>query len=446
MKTSDPSIIEQAVENPSRSALAHSNVQLSNLERVEEIDPARQSLSDALRVSFWLLKMIMIILAGIYCFSGIFSVPQQQVAVRLQFGRIISNEQGDQVARPGLHIGLPYPIERVIYVPTSPQILNINQAFWYDIKPGDRAKTKDEIAALQYGKMLNPEMDGSLLTGDANIVHARYEVTYRVTDPVAYVENIGDETLARSIMRNIAEQAIVYSVAQIKADDFIGGRSNQDLAGRYAQRILDEMNTGLSIETFITAGETEMPLPVRRAYEAVINAENEKAQQIEAARQEYARILGETAGQAYEPLLELVQSYETAVTVGQPVLAAELGEELDRALIKLEMTGDRGGQAIGGKVSELVNEAVTYKTQVVEQVKAEAETFRALRDEYLQNPQILTTRLWEDARQEILSGDVETMYAPPGEHYIVINRDPEVIRLREEERLRRQQERLLERK
>ena len=442
MSEFDSSSTSQSEEPIKRAALAHSNVQLSNLDRLEEIDPAQQSLSDALRVSFWLLKLIMIILAIIYCFSGVFSVPQQQLAVRLRFGQIISDAEGNQVAQPGLHLGLPYPIERVIYVTTSPQTMTINRAFWYELTAGDLSQTKDQMASRRFGKPLNPEKDGSLLTGDANIVHAQYEITFRVADPVSYVENVGDDQLAQNLIRNVTEQAIVYSVAQIEADDFIGGRSNQDVAKRHAQRVLDELNTGLHIETLITTGETEMPLSVRHAYEAVINAENEKAQHIEAARQEYARILGETAGQAYEPLLGLVQDYEVALIVGDTATAADLGQELDKSLFKLKLVESRSGLAIGGKVSELVNEAVTYKTQIIEQIKAEAETFQALRDEYRQNPQILTTRLWEDARQEILSGNVETIYSPPGQHYIVINRDPEVVRRREEQRLKEQQQRI----
>ncbi|MEM9589448.1 MAG: SPFH domain-containing protein, partial [Planctomycetota bacterium] len=70
----------------------------------------------------------------------IFVVNQQEVAVRLRFGKITGGEAG-QVYGPGLHIGLPTPIEEVIRIPIAPQTTNINQAFWYEVTEADAGKT-----------------------------------------------------------------------------------------------------------------------------------------------------------------------------------------------------------------------------------------------------------------------------------------------------------------
>src|SRR5690348_12096254 len=50
--------------------------------RFEELDPAQQSLADALRVSFGVLKAIMVVLLILYAFSGFFSVGNNEVALR----------------------------------------------------------------------------------------------------------------------------------------------------------------------------------------------------------------------------------------------------------------------------------------------------------------------------------------------------------------------------
>ena len=57
-----------------------------DLEVAEQLDPAQQSLADALRVSFGFLKVAMVILVVFYLFSGFFNVPSREVSVRLRFG------------------------------------------------------------------------------------------------------------------------------------------------------------------------------------------------------------------------------------------------------------------------------------------------------------------------------------------------------------------------
>ena len=50
------------------------------------LDPAQQSLAEALRVSFGILKLAMLGLLIAYAFSGTFSVGSNEVALRLRFG------------------------------------------------------------------------------------------------------------------------------------------------------------------------------------------------------------------------------------------------------------------------------------------------------------------------------------------------------------------------
>ena len=58
----------------------------------ERLDAAQQSLADALRTSFSLLKWVMLVLLVIYLFSGWFSVDAQHRAVRLRFGQIVNQD------------------------------------------------------------------------------------------------------------------------------------------------------------------------------------------------------------------------------------------------------------------------------------------------------------------------------------------------------------------
>lgn len=423
---------------------------------LEELDPAQQSLSDALRVSFLILKAVMVVLLVLYLFSGVFSVTEgQEQAVRLRFGRIVGRP-GQQVYERGWHLGLPYPIERVIKVPVAPRQVSLANAFWYEVAPQDQGKRPDELR----GRPLNPEKDGSLLTGDANIIHGRFRLSYRVQDAAAFVQNVGlavegvtplpdgsiasdKMALADALVRYVAEQGVVHAVAQSDVDTVVRQQILNSTAAMGAmQRVLDEMDAGIVIQSFSFV-QSEMPLSVRGAYQAATSAVNEKEQQIQQARQEQAQILGQTAGEAYTALDQLIGEYEEARNLGQEDRAAALLRELDASLARLRMSPERGGAAIGGQVAELINEAVTFRTALVEQIKAEASTFRAFLPEYRRSPNLVLSQIWQAAREQILSSDgVETFYAVPGHLYIEQNRDPQIQRRREQQRLQQEQEQL----
>jgi hypothetical protein len=161
---------------------------------------------------------------------------------------------------------------------------------------------------------------------------------------------------------------------------------------------------------------------------------------MEKAHQQRARILGETAGEAHEALFQLVQKYEHAHSAKNQDLINQIGAELDDAFTNLKITGPQGTIPIGGKVAQTISQARTYRTQVVEQIKTEAATFTSLLDQYQDNPRIVTNRLWQDAREEIFSGDIETWYVMDGKIYITTNRDPQLARDRETKTLIQEQE------
>ena len=99
------------------------------------------------------------------------------------------------------------------------------------------------------------------------------------------------------------------------------------------------------------------------------------------------------------------------------------------------MDPQRTGAHIGGLVAELMNDAITYRTQTVQTVEADANRFKQLYDKYLSTPVILVNRQWQQMRQDILSGDVETLYMPTENLWIEMNPDPIVEREREKRRI-----------
>ena len=397
-------------------------------------DPAAQSLSDALQTCFSVLKFIMVVLVVFYCFSNTFNVKTQQTAVKLRFGKIIESD----LASGGPYLTWPFPIGQVIKVDISPKVLNVNKAFWFEIDPKrDAGKTTDELAESKMGP-LNPEKDGSLITGDANIVHTQWSMTYMVNDPANYLENVGDdEVLAKKLVSVAAEQAIIHNVAQLSADELLKGVSNAQSIKAMMQKNLDELKTGLKIEQ-VSIAQMSVPMSTRPAFQAVLNAENEKAREIESAQEERVNILSSAAGEAHESLLKLVKQFENTVEY------ETTGKELDVINVRLEEALDNlkiDNMPISGEVAGIINDAQVYRTSVVEKVQAEAQKLEQLYDQYKASPRIIQQRLIQDARREILSSKMnETFYVTKdGQQYLELNRDPAVKRERERQRLKTEQ-------
>jgi modulator of FtsH protease HflK len=393
------------------------------------LDPAQQSLAEALRVSFAILKLAMVGLLAAYAFSGTFSVGSNEVAVRLRFGDYVG-DPGNRVLERGTYLAAPFPFEQVVKVDTRPTTLVLDKEFWFETTEGESGLTRSQMQGRR-AQPLHPLRDGSLLTGDMSIVHAKWTITWRVSDPVAYLTNVGSPAVAESLVRLVSQQGIVQAFAQLTADDVLRGIVNRELAVGLMQRRLDDMRTGLVVDQ-LALDKVSAPMLVAGSFDAVTSAESDRAGRIVAAQQERARILGETAGEASGPILELISTYEQAVERGDRAAAGDAEVAIDAALGDLRI----GGAAIGGDVARAINGAKTYRTQVVEQVGTEAQAFRELLPQYTQNPRLVLAKLWEDARETILTGDVETFYTVPGQLELQLNRDPELQKARQKEQLR----------
>jgi regulator of protease activity HflC (stomatin/prohibitin superfamily) len=373
-----------------------------------------------------ILKVIMVFMLIAYCLSGFFIVEKEKVAVRLRFGKIVGKD-AQQVYQKGWYFGWPRPIGEVLTVPITQRNIVINDAFWFEAVPGSVGRSLDELPPPRGG--LNPEKDGSLLTGEANIIHGQFTIIYKITNAVAYVQHVGSIELADQLVRAAAEEGIVFTVAQADADALIKKRFDETVAKTAIQNVLDALDTGITI-TKAQMDNSTMPLSVRPAYTEVINAELERATKIDKARRERVTTLNAAAGEAHEPLFKLIHNYELAHATGDTEAAQAIISLLDTAFDRLEIDG----LPLGGEAARILSEAKTYRTQVVEQVKAEANCFNSLLELYRSNPQLVRSRLWQRARETIFTGDVETFYTD-GQIYIGTNRDPEIRRQKEQQQL-----------
>src|SRR4030042_6819989 len=84
----------------------------------DEFDAAGKSLSEALRISFIILKIIIIVLVVVFLASGFRTVEPDEQALVLRLGKIHGIGEGRLIG-PGLHWVFPYPIDKIVKIPVA---------------------------------------------------------------------------------------------------------------------------------------------------------------------------------------------------------------------------------------------------------------------------------------------------------------------------------------
>jgi hypothetical protein len=133
------------------------------LSKSEDLDAAGRSLSDALRISFAILKVIMIVLVVAFLASGFKTVGPDEKALVLRFGKVRGVGQ-EAILGPGAHWVFPYPIDELVRIPVEKNINLAINTFWY-------RETRDDILGpgvkpRNYrAEQLDPVQEGYCLTG-----------------------------------------------------------------------------------------------------------------------------------------------------------------------------------------------------------------------------------------------------------------------------------------
>ncbi len=302
-------------------------------------DIASKSLSDALRLSFNIVKVLVGAVLILFLTSGIFIVEQHEAAVVLRFGRPL-----DRVLEPGLHWAWPFLIDEHIKIPVG-RVHSVEVSFMPREAPRDRMPPS-----------LKPGADWYLLTGDANIIHSRWTVRYRITDPMAYITRAEEP---EKVLKVLTEDAVLRTAGSFDVDSAL--RTNIDALRRTVQSELSEAllraGTGLSVEG-LEVDSIMPPNQVRDAFISVILAEQDRSERISEARAYAGRLLS----------------------------------------------------GVEGDAGRIISESETYRTRVIERARADEQYMVDLLDEYPDDPALLAVfldQLYLDGISRVLSGASE---------------------------------------
>ena len=433
----DDPIIPASVEPSGRAA----SVRLRDGQTIQTqqdlLDPAQQSLADALKVTLRFVQLGMLVLLVLFVFSGVTSVREGEVGLQLTFGEI-KGEPRD----PGFHFALPSPVGDFVKIDTGTKRFNEVEGFWPYLTPNQRNQSIENLGG---GTDLDPTNDGSLITADGNLVHTQWSIVYRHMPDRArqFAENIHPEH-EELIVISAARQGIVQAVAEVTIDELLkdagsGPGSVASRAQSIAQDVLDGISSGILIEDMVLA-EKMPPLFARERFAAVQSAESNARSEIDKAEQDASRILNETAGGIHPQLRALILDYDAAVgvhtaamQVGDPAQMSETRGTMDGVLQMIDDLLE--SDAAGGAVARMMLEAKTHRFSERNRWESTYNRFNAKLPQFLDNPDVTIQVEWAEAWSKLASNDFVEIITHPigaGPIRLDINRDPNIMRRQEE--------------
>ena len=419
---------------------------VSILQGQGEADLAGEFLAKALKHSFIILKIIMVILVVLFITSGIFRVEQDENALVLRFGKIQefrSPETGEHIKAlgPGLHWNWPEPVTEIIKIPVAKKQTVAIDSFWYSETQAEKLGTVQG----RPGATLDPKKDGYCLTrgegiagqagADYGIVHGKWQLTYRINNIEKFFRNIyykapgpGKDFLdvasesVDPLLKAIASDAIVRTMVKYTIDQAIVNEESiaHNIKGLIEDK-LDLLDSGIVVDAF-SAGKITWPRQVAAAFDDPTLASQKRDQDITDAGSYADKILSEAGGARAAEILDALK---------QPDLS-----EQDRRQYLSQLSGTS---------RDIIAKARAYYTTVVEAAKANADYFQKLLPEYRQHPKLVVQRIYLDAIEQIFDNAVETIIVQSSaggkgkQMRILINSDPAQRRRQMEEKKKQEE-------
>jgi regulator of protease activity HflC (stomatin/prohibitin superfamily) len=333
----------------------------------DELDAAGKSLAEALRISFIVLKIIMVVLG------------------------------------PGPHWVLPYPIDRLVRIPVEKKTNLVIDSFWYFETRDDLLESKAQIKH-RLPSSLKPIRDGYCLTrsekraaagdsddSDYNIVHSKWQLIYQINKPEQFFRNVYIEDVRpgqiyvdviaeslRPLLQSTVESAVVTALVNYTIDDALVSQERIPAhVAKLLQKKLDNIGSGIKV---VSVQLTDITWP-RQVDQAFLGLQR--------------------AGQESHKAVNDARLYH------------------DKAIIEAR-----------GKQQEILAQAGAYRTKTVETAKGRADYLKRILPEYRERPKLVLQRIYLDAIEQIYDDADEKFVVQPAsgtrgsETRVLINSDP----------------------
>ena len=294
------------------------------------------------RLHLWVFGMVLL-----YLGSGLTRVAPDEVAVILRLGRVLNQGTAQEANPPGMLFALPRPFDDVVKV----NVQKVYEAELVTLIPPDDAGWDPST--------LHPVSAGYALTGDHNIVHARFGVRYTVSDPVDFALRCA---APESVLADVLTSVTVREVGRGGVDVVLtaGRAALVDAIRAGTQARLDAGRVGLTVVS-LELSQLGPPKAVSKAFTAV----------------------------------------QSAVIAAQ---TKKSDAETDRAKRVPAAEADAAAQ---------LSDATRYAVATRAAAEADATAFSALALEYRKDPSVVRERLYRDAMAEVFASAGKREFLPP---------------------------------
>ncbi|MDB6109593.1 MAG: Band 7 protein [Pedosphaera sp.] len=326
-------------------------------------DAGSQALAEALRSSFAIVKVVMVVLVIVFFAKGFFTVGPQERAIILRFGE--PQGQGDKaLLGAGLHWSFPFPIDEVVKIPITEIQKVVSTAGWYLTTPEKEFNNQEDPP----GPSLNPAIDGYTITGDGNIIHTRATLLYRIDDPIRFEF---DFVNASNAVQNTLDNALIYASSRFGVDNALTREKVrfQELVRARVIELIAQQKLGIVVEQCTV--ESRPPRQLKQAFDAVLTAvstrdtvhndalkyENqvlskaaaEATSRTNVAEAERVRFVGAVNAEA-ERFARLLPQYQTNPALFASIL---LNEKIGQVLTNVQVDKYYLSEGADGKTREL---------------------------------------------------------------------------------------------
>ena len=344
------------------------------------VDSGSQALAEALRSSFAIVKVVMVVLLAVFVFSGFFTVGPQEKAIILRFGKPVG-EANKALLDAGAHWAFPYPIDEVIKIPIT-EIQQVKSTTgWFFLTPVQEAAGEEPPA----GASLNPSADGYAITADGNIIHLKGTLSYRIEDPVRCVFGFAKEANEAyglngisNVVQDALNNALLRTAAEFKVDDILTRDriGFQEAVRRRVTRFIETQQIGVVVEQ--CAVQPRPPRQLDEAFRNVVRADQNRSKALEQARSDEHKTLTRASADA----------------------------------------------------SSIINIAESDRTRTVKDAAGDAALFRGLIARYESNPELFVNQRLIETAGRVLTNLQDKIYLPtsadgkPIELRLLLNREP----------------------
>jgi modulator of FtsH protease HflK len=213
----------------------------------------------------YLLYVGVIAFVGWTAYTSLTQVQSHERAVVRRFGRTLPDKP-----KQGLHIGLPWGIDRVDLAPVG-RVRSIKVGL---VDNDDKA---DEVVPV-----------GQMLTGDHNLVNVQASINFKVHDDEADMEKfVLHQDAIDAFVARAAESLLAEWVAARKVEDVLrhGKSELPAFLHEHLQARLEPYGLGVEVET-ASISKLVVPEQVKEAFEKVAQVQNSIDEQVKQAKQQ----------------------------------------------------------------------------------------------------------------------------------------------------------------